>query len=187
MSKQQYDLITGAATAALNELETGDLSDLPNSLDEGDHYLAVTKNSGDEINFPILFVGPNGGGTPQALNSLATSVTLSFDPDAVPSYQLILTGSYLADHGNNITLSKDATGDFSATMDPPPTEWLEGSALSRNEAGITLRANVTIRGDTGLTEVKFTDNFESLTDPGDLMVVDVPLRPQFDTELNAAL
>jgi hypothetical protein len=49
------------------QLKRGDLNDLPSSLDEGDHYLALTDN-GSNLPKPILFVGPNGGGTPEPTN-----------------------------------------------------------------------------------------------------------------------
>lgn len=49
-------------------LKHGDLSDLPSSLPEGDHYI-VTKDGINPISPPELYIGPEGGGNPELVGA----------------------------------------------------------------------------------------------------------------------
>jgi len=48
-------------------LKHGPRSELPSSLAEGDHYI-VTSDGGNPVSPPELYVGPDGGGTPEPLS-----------------------------------------------------------------------------------------------------------------------
>jgi len=48
------------------KLQRGDLSDLPSSLEEGDHYVAIDQNP------PEIYIGPSSGGTPEQIGGANT-------------------------------------------------------------------------------------------------------------------
>ena len=111
------------------KLKRGDLSDLPSSLEEGDHYLAIDQTP------PILYVGPSGGGTPQPISGAVSYFKLRVHVGTATDLEF--TDGPLSNNGT-VSLSEYSTGTWRGTMTDPPSSIIKTVIIAWDQISVAL-------------------------------------------------
>jgi hypothetical protein len=90
------------------QLKRGTRENLPSSLDEGDHYVVI--NDGGNTTHPQLYVGPEGGGTPEPAKGYEEAVVL-LEGDGTSSSPTNVT-VIQNELGVDITVTRQSSGRY---------------------------------------------------------------------------
>jgi len=140
------------------KLQRGNLSDLPGSLEEGDHYLAIDQNP------PVLYVGPSGGGTPQ---SVSVSVAVSYFKlrlDIGTGTDIEFTDGPLSSNGT-VSLSENSTGDWRGTMSDPPSSTIGTVILAWDQSSVAIVPVECEFNSNGTVQLLFNNTDDTPHDP----------------------
>jgi hypothetical protein len=131
------------------QLKRGTLANLPSSLDEGDHYLAIDQDP------PQLYVGPQGGGSPE---SIVGTKDIQVQTITAGANAVFTEAIQRDDLGSDEVVFGDASqGEVEISFIKDITKVEAASTIIHSSMNLTFEVNVSQSGNGTLAVRAFDD------------------------------